>query len=82
MVFIEGDEFHRVHSGGKGGAASNNAGPVVDLALLSEAPVSVEGVYGDGGGDGHGCGDGCGYRYGYGYGYGHGHGKRRHTAAS
>ncbi|CAM9603963.1 unnamed protein product [Pylaiella littoralis] len=41
VVFIEGDEFHRVHSGGKGGAASNNAGPVVDLALLSEAPLLV-----------------------------------------
>lgn len=40
VVFIEGDEFHRAHSGSKGGAASNNAGPLIDLALLSEAPVS------------------------------------------
>ena len=47
VVFIEGDEFHRAHSGSKGGAASNNAGPLIDLALLSEAPVrSFENVAG------------------------------------
>lgn len=59
MAFIEGDEFHRAHSGSKGGKASNNAGPIVDLALLSEAPVraaltsqqrlaTVSGIYGHG----------------------------------
>ena len=39
MAFVEGDEQHRTHSGSKGGLASNNAGPLIDIALLSEAPV-------------------------------------------
>lgn len=42
MVFVEGDEFYRAHSGSKGGKASNNAGALTDLALLSEAPVSIQ----------------------------------------
>ncbi|CAM9969097.1 unnamed protein product, partial [Hapterophycus canaliculatus] len=29
------------HSGSKGGSASNNAGPLIDLALLSESPLLV-----------------------------------------
>ncbi|CAM9306015.1 unnamed protein product [Ectocarpus fasciculatus] len=41
VAFVEGDEFHRSHSGNKGGKASNNAGPLIDLALLSEAPLLV-----------------------------------------
>ncbi|CAN0510989.1 unnamed protein product, partial [Ectocarpus sp. 12 AP-2014] len=41
MAFVEGDEFHRSHSGSKGGKGSNNAGPLIDLALLSEAPLLV-----------------------------------------
>lgn len=39
MAFIEGDEFHRIHSGSKGGKDSVNSGPLIDLAMLSEAPV-------------------------------------------
>ncbi|CAM9820184.1 unnamed protein product [Scytosiphon promiscuus] len=41
VAFVEGDEFYRAHSGSKGGSASNNAGPLIDLALLSEAPLLV-----------------------------------------
>lgn len=43
VAFVEGDEFHRSHSGNKGGKGSNNAGPLIDLALLSEAPVRSNG---------------------------------------
>ena len=39
VAFVEGGEEHRTHSGSKGGLASNNAGPLIDIALLSEAPV-------------------------------------------
>lgn len=46
VAFIAGDEFHRAHSGSKGGRASNNAGPLIDLALLSEAPVRRSRGYG------------------------------------
>lgn len=39
VVFIEGRGDHRVHSGSKGGKA-NNAGPLMDMAMLSEPMVS------------------------------------------
>ena len=41
VVFIDGDESHRAHSGTKGGGT--NVGPAIDLALLSEAPVRTGG---------------------------------------
>lgn len=45
VAFVEGDEEYRTHSGSKGGLASNNAGPLIDIALLSEAPVRKHAVY-------------------------------------
>ena len=40
VAFVEGGEGHRTHSGHKEGLATNNAGPLIDIALLSEATVT------------------------------------------
>ena len=40
VAYVEGDKFHRTHSGSKAGVKADNAGPLIDLILLSESLVS------------------------------------------
>ncbi|CAM9311656.1 unnamed protein product [Ascophyllum nodosum] len=42
VAYVEGDKFHRTHSGSKAGVKADNAGPLIDLILLSESLLLVE----------------------------------------